>query len=385
MKKINVCILLSAVLILTACSMPKLNNLISQSTADNDISKGDVSVVEYEPSQKTTYEDNNKGDNLYQIVSGNDYVVNPWINDISEGETKTTSEKNSEIFLSVPTWFDYYDGLYFFVDCYHDQIIFNDNLDDPIYMWKVMDNTLARPHTIACDGEVYMVDDTEENRIIVYQKNVGSDGGVYFERIQEFVDMGEQPHYIYYDAATEKFYGWSSKSGQMWVFKRSKDDKKVFLDESYNIPALKDVYVRSFTFCDDKAYFVSGVGGSCSIFETTTDTFDVLREIPVAPEIGGMVQMIKIQDYYYITVSTSLYGEQELRNIIRTDSLDHLQVTQYESLYDELIGTEYPGTPYNITYVNGEYCISVHREGLGAPVVHFQVEDNQIVNVGTYY
>ena len=135
---------------------------------------------------------------------------------------------------------------------------------------------------------------------------------------------------------------------------------------------------------DDKVYFVSGTGGNCTIFEATADTFDVIREIPVAPEIGGMVQITKIEDYFYITVSTSLYGEPELRDIIRTDSLEHLQVGQYESLYERLIG-EFPGTPYNITHVDGKWCLTVHREGLGSPVVYFEVKDNEIVNVGTYY
>lgn len=383
MKKSNLCFLLAAVLLLSACSFSKSNNV---SSTVGDASQNDVSQAEYAPSEKTEYQDDTGSDVIYAIVSGNDVITNPWadVDDVDD-EGIRRSFTNSYENISVPTWFAKYDGLYFVVDCYHNQIIYNDNLEDPIIEWKVMDKLLNKPHTIAFDGEVYMVDDTDNNKIVAYKKVVNDDGSIYFDRVQEFVDMGEEPHYVVYREETGRFYAWSSKSGQLWVFKRSKDSQMVFLDESYSIPALKDVYVRSFTFCDGKAYFVSGTNGSCTIFETTDDDFNVLREIPVAPEIGGMVQLTKIQDYYYVTVSTSLFGEVEFRNIVRTDSLEHLLYNQYESVYDTLVTQEFPGTPYNISYVDGEWCLTVHRTGLGAPIVHFEVENNEIVNVGTYY
>ena len=281
----------------------------------------------------------------------------------------------------VPTYIKYYDGLYFIVDCYHDQVVFTDDYDKPIYEWKVMDKDLTRPHTIASDGEVYMVDDTENKRILAYIKHTEDDGEIWFERIQEFVDMGERPHYVLYDETDGCFYAWSSMSGQMWVFKRSKDDKKVFLDASYSIPDLNGVYVRSFYFEDDKAYFVSGVYGNGTIYETTKDTFDVIREIPVAPEIGGMVQITKIQDYYYVTSSTSLYGETNLRFVVRTDSLEHLMMGQFEDVTDKLVGTQFPGTPYNITGVGDEWFLSIHRDSLGSPFVRFKVVDNEITEI----
>ena len=374
---------------LSACTLPSIGIFTGEnSISGSDASGSDVSSQTYEPSQRTSYTEDETGAKIINgVVSGGEIVENPWISTVSGGEGEGVikrSKENKYENISVPTWFEHYDGLYFFVDCYHDQIVYNDNLKDPIYMWKVMDDKLERPHTIAFDGKIYMVDDTDENKIIAYRKISNEDGSIYFERIQEFVDMGERPHYIVYDDESGRFFAWSSKSGQMWVFKHSKDKTGVFLDESYNIPALNGVYVRSFVFIEDKVYFVSGTGGNCTIFEATADTFDVIREIPVAPEIGGMVQITKIEDYFYITVSTSLYGETELKDIIRTDSLEHLQVGQYESVYERLIG-EFPGTPYNITHVDGKWCLTVHREGFGAPVVYFEVKDNEIVNVGTYY
>lgn len=396
MKRISVCILMVLCLILSACSVSELNKdatiptvdgTETGSTVDADASsEGDP--VEYETSEKTEYEGETGSDVMYAIEADGEIISNPWIN-VEDEETDDEgirhSVENEYYDLSVPTWYTFLDGLYFIVDCYHNQIIYSDSMEKPLHEWKVMDKELKKPHTIAFDGEVYMVDDTDNNKVVAYKKVVNEDGSLYFERVQEFVDMGEEPHYVVYKEENARFYAWSSKSGQMWVFRRSKDSSMIFLDESYNIPPLKDVYVRSFTFLDDKAYFVSGTNGSCTIFETTTDNFDVLREYPVAPEIGGMVQLTKIQDYFYITVSTSLYGERELRNIVRTDSLEHLQMGQFESLYDLFIGSEYPGTPYNITYVDDRWCISVHRDGMGPRIVYFNVVDNEIQDIGSYY
>lgn len=379
---------------LSACETPKQNN-------GEDVSEGEATQV-YEPSSKTSYDaeygfeygqDVSEGEEPENAEQGGEETsvdeepeeeTGPRFKEKIHGEL-IQPQKNDLGSLKVPTYIAYYDGLYFIVDCYNDQVLFNDNLDDSLYQWNVLDRALYGPHTIAFDGEVYMVDDTDNNRIIAYVKHVDEEGTVYFERIQKFVDMGERPHYIVYSEEDKCFYAWSSMTGQMWVFKRSKDASKVFLDESYTIPALNGVYVRSFTFIDDKCYFVSGTYGNCSIYETTRDTFDVIREIPVAPEYGGMVQLTKIQDYYYATISTSIYGETELKNVVRADSIEHFWVGQCESLYDTLIGTEWPGTPYNISQIGDKWFLTIHRESYGEPIVYFEVKDNEVVNVGGYY
>ena len=381
MKKAVICVAALLLIFVAACSITQVNS-VSESVSSYD-SASESPSVDYARSEKQEFTDEWGTD-----PSGKDeipdYLTNPWkaIEDaIDEANTPKESEANGYFTIMVPTYIKFYDGLYFIVDCYHDQVVFTDDYEKPIYDWKVMDKDLDRPHTIASDGEVYMVDDTENKKIVAYVKHIEDDGEIWFERIQEFVDMGERPHYVIYDETDGCFYAWSSMSGQMWVFKRSKDDKKVFLDASYSIPDLNGVYVRSFFFEDDKAYFVSGVYGNGTIYETTRDTFDVIREIPVAPEIGGMVQITKIQDYYYVTSSTSLYGETNLRFVVRTDSLEHLMMGQFEDVTEKLVGSQFPGTPYNITSVNDEWFLSVHRDSLGSPFVRFKVVDNEITEI----
>ena len=366
-----------SLMLIAACSIKQVNS------ASESVSLSDsASSVDYARSEKQEFTDE-WGKNPGESEKVPEYLPNPWekYESMQEAAVPHSSETNGYFTIMVPTYIKYYDGLYFIVDCYHDQVVFTDDYDKPIYEWKVMDKDLTRPHTIASDGEVYMVDDTENKRILAYIKHTEDDGEIWFERIQEFVDMGERPHYVLYDETDGCFYAWSSMSGQMWVFKRSKDDKKVFLDASYSIPDLNGVYVRSFFFEEDKAYFVSGVYGNGTIYETTKDTFDVIREIPVAPEIGGMVQITKIQDYYYVTSSTSLYGETNLRFVVRTDSLEHLMMGQFEDITETLVGSEFPGTPYNITNVNDEWFLAIHRDSLGSPFVRFKIVDNEITEI----
>ena len=69
--------------------------------------------------------------------------------------------------LSVPTYITKVDENYFIVDCYHNQVVYHDNLADPLYQWQVMTDDITMGHTLASDGEVYLIDDTENNRILV--------------------------------------------------------------------------------------------------------------------------------------------------------------------------------------------------------------------------
>ena len=103
--------------------------------------------------------------------------------------------------LSVPTYITKVDDTYFLVDCYHNQVIYNDNLSDPLYEWKVMTDDIDKGHTLASDGAVYLIDDTERHRILVFEKK----DDVYVHT-QTFNDIGNRPHYIIYDAPTDTFY-----------------------------------------------------------------------------------------------------------------------------------------------------------------------------------
>ena len=275
--------------------------------------------------------------------------------------------------LSVPTYITKVDDTYFIVDCYHNQVIYHENLSDPLYEWHVMTDEINMGHTLASDGIVYLVDDTENNRILIFEKEDGR-----FLHTQTFSEIGNRPHYIIYDENTDTFYAWSSMSGEMYLFRHNVDDTRMYLTEIRKIESLSDVYVRSFTILDGDIYFVSG---NSSIIRADLNTFEILDTYPVPDTIAGMIQLTQIQDYFYLTISTDITGNQDYATIIRTKKLSNLKKGKYEDIYENFIGG---GTPYYITHFDDAFFLTEHRLP-GHSIWRFQVIDNELSEVQTIY
>lgn len=280
--------------------------------------------------------------------------------------------------LSVPTYITKIEDTYFIVDCYHNQIIYHDNLTDPLYEWQIMTNDVSLPHTIAGDGLVYVIDDTENNRILIMEQSVNENGQPIFIPTQEFTETGNRPHYIIYDEPTDTFYVWSSQSGEMFLLRHLADDTSLYLTKVCSIPSLDNVYVRSFTIVDDRIYFVSG---NSSIIEADLKTFKIKKEYPVPDALSGMIQLTLIEDYYYITVSTDVTGNQDYATMIRVKDLNDLKKGNYEDVYSNFIGG---GTPYYITKIDDTWYLTEHRLP-GHSIWSFKVTDNRITDATTIY
>lgn len=280
--------------------------------------------------------------------------------------------------LSVPTYITKVADTYFIVDCYNNQVIYHDNLTDPLYEWQVMTNDISMGHTLASDGIVYLIDDTENNRILVMEKSVSESGHSIFVPTQEFTGIGNRPHYILYDEYTDTFYAWSSMSGEMYLFRHEKDNSRMYLTKILSIPSLDGVYVRSFTIVEDRIYFVSG---KSSIIEADLYTFEIKNEYPVPARLSGMIQLTPIEDYYYITISTDAAGNQDYATMIRTKDLNGLADGDYEDIYASFIGG---GTPYYITRIDDFWYLTEHRIP-GHSIWQFRVQDNSITDITAIY
>ncbi len=280
--------------------------------------------------------------------------------------------------LKVPTYLTKVKDNYFIVDCYNNQVIYNTNLTDPLYEWRIMTTDVSLPHTLASDGTIYMIDDTERNRILIMEEGINENGMPVFVPTQEFTEIGNRPHYIIYHQPTDTFYAWSSQSGEMFLFRRPKDESRVYLTEIRSIPSLSNAYVRSFTIIEDSIYFVSG---HSSIIQADLATFEIKKEYPVPNTLYGMIQITHIDDYFYITNSTDHTGNQDYATLIRVKDLDDLANGEYEDIYHHFIGG---GTPYYMTHIEGSWYLTEHRIP-GHCIWRFQVEDNTITNVETIY
>ena len=142
----------------------------------------------------------------------------------SEAVEAVSSEpvKNVQPSLSVPTQITKIGDDYFLVDCYHNQILTSKTPDALLTDWYVMTDQINRGHTIAGDGTVYLADDTENNRVLIFEKQDGQ-----FYLTQLFNEIGTRPHYVVYDETEKRFYVLSSMTGQLYVFYRPDPDSPI--------------------------------------------------------------------------------------------------------------------------------------------------------------
>lgn len=278
--------------------------------------------------------------------------------------------------LSVPTYITKVENLYFIVDCYHNQIIYHDNLTDPLSSWQVMTDQISKGHTIASDGLVYLADDTENNRILVFEKKEGV-----FYHTQSFTEIGSRPHYIIYDDNTQTFYALSSMSGEMYLFRHDPDDSRMYLTGIHKIEQLTGTYVRSFTIDGSDIYFVSGILGNPAILQADLNSFEIEETYPVPDSMAGMVQLTITENGYYITISTDINGSQDYATMIYTDDLSNLIKGKYDDVYGQFIGG---GTPYYITSIDNVYYLTEHRIP-GHSIWEFKITGDSITDVKTIY
>jgi len=293
-------------------------------------------------------------------------------------------QKNTYDTLNVATYITKVDETYFIADCYHNQIIYNKNLTDPLNQWNVLTDEVHYAHTIASDGVMFLVDDTENNRLLVFQKIQDS-----YVHTQTLENIGMRPHFVQYDAKNQMFLAWSSITGEMYFIKRADAPNQngyysLYIEKILKIDALYGVYVRSFTVIEDEFYFVSGHNNQKilkAVIDDSGDGFEILAEYPVADQIAGMVQLIKIGKFYYITVSTDNQENQDFATILRTDNLEKLVDATYEELYAQFGVSR--GTPYYITEIDGRYYMAHHRTNEN--IIAFDINEDQIEHVEVLY
>lgn len=310
---------------------------------------------------------------------------------IETGAMPADVEDNAYTELNTPTYYTQIDGDWFLVDCYHNQVLYirQDELSDgevpsaetlPLTDWHVLPGDMLQPHTVTGDGDVLLVDDTEENKVLVYEKVDGT-----YVNTQEFKDIGNRPHYMVYNEVNDTFYVWSSMSGEMYLFRHNEDDSRMVLTEVLSVPALANGYTRSFTIDGDEILIVSGIMLDLTdsvITRCSIHDLSVMETYLMPDEIAGMTQIMPVDNGYYITVSTEKWGSQDAATMIYAESLEDLSAGNYEEVYTEnFIGG---GTPYYMTAVNGHYYLTEHRVP-GHSVWQFDIDDGGITNVISLY
>ena len=262
---------------------------------------------------------------------------------------------------AVSTQITEIDGYYFIADTYHDRILYASPSDKggSLLSWKVMADDLNKPHSICSDGKVFLVTDTDNNRVVTYLWY----GTGEFVELQSFENVGIRPHYCVYDKQTSRFYVWSSYTGEMYVYGRSRNELMLRPLSVNKVPGLYGQYTRSFSIDGDDIIFASqGAGG---IVVVNKNTFQLTGAYVVPDEIGGLVQVVRMGGHYYLTTSADRAGNQGKAKCVRSTSLAGFMNPQtYEDVTERFGGLEGFLAPYYITEANGRYY--VRMIGLGA-------------------
>lgn len=277
--------------------------------------------------------------------------------------------ENGYSYLLMPTQITKINNTYFIVDCNHNQIIYSDQLGTELQNWSVMTRNAKSPHALTSDGEIYMVADTDNNRILTFEKSYDR-----FKELQTFENVGTRPHFVDYDYADELFYAWSSLTGEMYLYKKVPGTKSVALQEIKSVPELSGCYVRSFTILNDVILFPAVERSS--ILMVDKKTFEILEEYPVPDCMAGMVQISIVDGYYFITVSTDIQYHLQASTVIRARTLEELSSGSYETLYN-LFGNN--GTPYYVSHFDGAYYM-IHQNA-SPNMYRFHAENGGISDI----
>lgn len=285
----------------------------------------------------------------------------------------TYAAENGYSYLLMPTQITKINNLYFIVDCNHNQVIYTDNLNTDLMHWKVMTRDVKKPHAIASDGDIYMITDTDQNRILTFEKGYDC-----FRPLQTFEQIGKRPHFVDYDYSNNLFYVWSSMTGEMYLYKRIPETKLITLQEIKTIPELTNCYVRSFTILEDVILFPAVERSS--ILMVDKNSFAVINEYPVPNHMAGMVQISIVDNNFLVTVSTDLQYNLQYSTVVRAQHLEDFALGNYEDLYN-LFGNN--GTPYYISYFDGSYYM-IH-ENAAPNIYRFHAKNGSFYDIKGLY
>ncbi|UNK18019.1 ATP-binding cassette domain-containing protein [Paenibacillus sp. N3/727] len=306
-----------------------------------------------------------------KMIGDTDEVCDAYINSIngvSQEDSKVLNSYRNDLY--TPTCITKYDNQYFIVDCWHHRVIYNNNLTAPINKWRAFRGDFTSPHSLASDGNVFLVEDTENDSVKVFRKR-----GSTFIETQIIRQIGHQPNKLVYDSNNKLFYGIAASSQQIFVLKNTGED--VIIEKIKKLECLENSYVRAISLIDNKLYIVSGPG-KIIVVKTFDLSFELMCEYKVPFELQGMNDIIKIGSYYYISVYQNGAGDIAPK-LVRTQNLDKLEA-YYEDIYDQLY---LKGVPYYFTLLDERVFLT--EIDSYSSIKSFKVIEDNICDIKMHY
>ena len=127
---------------------------------------------------------------------------------------------------------------------------------------------------------------------------------------------------------------------------------------------MNGLYTRSFTIDGDNILLCSQ--GACGIVVINKRTFGFVAAYPVAPELGGVVQIIHAGKNYYLSTSSDIFGNHGAAMLARISSpAGFMSSATYTDVTAELGGLTGISVPYYMSNVEGVFVARLNSLGAG--------------------
>lgn len=199
--------------------------------------------------------------------------------------------------LLLPTNIEKYGDHYFIVDCYNNRVIYSEKIDAPLAEWNRLgaDIPMSWPHSIASDGHFYLVDDTYQNRLLIFKRK----GSAYMFH-KAFNDISKTPHRVLYDDATNAFYLLGAWSQTITKLVSGNDDVEIQYTKKMDF--LNGSYSRSIHIIDGLMYFISGPG-KINVARYKDDSYEIVRSHKAPEGFESMNDITRVGDFFYLTAT----------------------------------------------------------------------------------
>jgi len=295
--------------------------------------------------------------------------------------------KDYKGFLNTPTYLTHLNGTYFLVDCWNHRILYSSQLDANLRKWRILDDTLGGPHSIATDGHVLVAEDTGRHRIITYRKT-RSLGGDSYERHQVIGNVGIRPHRVLFDHLSETFLVVGSGDKSITILgKKGVGSENLHVLDRFILEELEDQYIRSITLHGENLYVVGSVQIGIYKYSIEPEKQKIKkgggRSLVFQQSLNLHEKYFGSNDLYFFT-NQNPQGEPLSGLFTSTPGL----LLRFSALGELLDGTAQDlsrfvvGTPYYVSEINNLICIPEITEHSRICFWNFQGDD--FVNTQTF-
>jgi hypothetical protein len=261
--------------------------------------------------------------------------------------------------LNAPTYVKKINDMWFIVDCWHNRVIWSNDLSAPIAEWNTVNGDLAGPHSVEYGAGYYAIEDTDRNAVNFYTFDILNSTFVK----QETINLGTRPHRIHFDEQSQSFYVLSSVSQDM--HRISVKDGEIALANAQKLPFLEGQYTRSFNIIGDQLLFAAGPK-KVTVTSFRNDIYNVQASYAVPPDFYGMNDIYFTGKKYIVTATLpNSFGV--------VDRLEDLPTMQNQA---ELYGFE--GRPYYVSQYDNALIIPEVAENASIKIFELDASHNII-------